>query len=64
MNLNNLRHDSDLIFKIRIVLVAIYCVLFILSIVIVDGSLSINLKELLLQVGKVIYDLSPSQVTP
>lgn len=64
MNLNNLRHDGDLILKVRIILVVIYCVLFILSIVVVDGSLSNNLKELLLQVGKVIYDLSPSQVTP
>lgn len=64
MNLNNLRHDGDLILKVRIILVVIYCGLFILSIVVVDGSLSNNLKELLLQVGKVIYDLSPSQVTP
>lgn len=61
MTLNN---TNDGVIKIKIILVIIYCGLFVLSIVVVDGSLASNLQELLLQVGKAISSLPPSQATP
>ena len=62
MNLNSLR-DLDPRF-IKGILVIIYCILFVLTLIVVDGSLADNLKELLLQVGEVINDQSPKKVKP
>lgn len=55
---------GDNVFKLKIILLIIYCGLTVLMILATNGSAEVLIQQLVLQLGNVLIDASPSQVKP
>lgn len=55
---------GDNVFKLKIILLIIYCGLTVLMILVTNGSAEVLIQQLVLQLGNVLIDASPSQVKP
>lgn len=55
---------GDNVFKLKIILLIIYCGLTVLMILMTNGSAEVLIQQLVLQLGNVLIDASPSQVKP